>query len=217
VTPTDPSGQLGFFDTTLHSASIGPAFRFEDGDTLYFRYGYVTSEQTPVNIGGTGFEYTGHTIQPEYVTTLARGWTAKMSGGATLIEQVGSRIFFSGSFRLTNDFDRRTKVAVSVSRQAAPAYFGSGGAMISNVAQVYLSHNLSRVVTLTITGNYAYNVTTPVDTFTFTTIYSSAALEYKLTRSLNLSLSQLYSYYEFSGIPNYDRYQTMLTLQAYWK
>jgi hypothetical protein len=217
ATPIDPVGQLGFFDTTVHSASVGPAYRFEGGDTLYLRYGYVASESVPVDVGGFGFKYTGHTLQPQYMTTIVRGWTATISGGATLVEQVGSRIFFSGSFRLINDFDRRTRVSFSVSRQAAPAYFATGGAMISNVAQLFLSHNLSRVVTLTISGNYAYNETTPVDTFTFTTIATSAALEYKLTRSFKLSLSQAYSYYEFTGVPGYDRYVTMLTLQGDWK
>ena len=89
--------------------------------------------------------------------------------------------------------------------------------MISNVAQLYVGHNLSRVVRLTISANYAQNVTTPVEIFTFKSFSGSAILAYNLTRTLKLSLSQWYNYYEYSGVSPFDRYQTMLTLEAYWK
>ena len=177
------------------------------------------SDQVPTEAssGQSSFSFTAHTIQPEYVTVIVRGWTATISGGATLVEEAKNRTFFSGRFALSNDFDRRTRASISVSRQAAPAYFGTGGALISNLAQVYLSHNLSRVITLTVSGNYAHNVNTTGDIFRIETTYGTAVLDYKLTPSTKLSLSQEYGYYSITGSPNFDRYATTLTLTTEWK
>jgi hypothetical protein len=175
------------------------------------------SVPTEASAGQNPFSFTAHTIQPEYVTTGVRDLKATISGGATLVEEAKNKTFFSGRFALTNDFDRRTRASVSVSRQATPAYFGTGGALISNVAQVYVSHNFSRVVSLTVSGNYAHNETTTEPTFRIETTYGSAVLGYNLTRSTKISLSQEYGYYSFTGSPQFDRYATTLTLTTEWK
>ena len=117
-----------------------------------------------------------------------------------MVEQAGNRTFFSGSFSLTNEFDRQTQVSIAVSRQAAPAYFGTGGAFISNVAQLYVSHGFSRVVQLTVRGNYAYNESTPVKFITVESINGSAVLDYNLTRDTKLSLSQGYTHFNLTGV-----------------
>jgi hypothetical protein len=208
-----------FFDTTAHTISAGPTYTFDNNDTLFMRYTYLASDSVPTeaSAGQPSFTFTAHTIQPEYVMAIVQGWKATISGGATLVEEQQNKTFFSGRFELTNDFDRRTRATISVSRQATPAYFGTGGAMISNVAQIYLSHNLSRVITLTVSGNYAHNETTQPPTFRIETTFGSAVLDYKLTRSTKLSLSQEYGYYSFTGSPNFDRYATTLTLTTEWK
>jgi len=88
--------------------------------------------------------------------------------------------------------------------------------LISNVAQLYLSYGFSRVVRLTVTGNYAYNETAPVKTFTIKTIAGSALLDYNLTPSTRVSLSQEYTRFNYTGISPFDRYATMLTLTTEW-
>jgi hypothetical protein len=213
-----PGTPFTFFDTTAHNVAVGPTFTFDSGDKLFVRYNYIASDQVPTTAGvSRPFTFTAHTIQPEYVTTIVRDLKATISGGATLVEEQQNRTFFSGRFALTNDFDRRTRASISVSRQASPAYFGTGGAMISNVAQVYLSHNLSRVIILTVSGNYAHNQTTSEPIFRIESTYGSAVLDYKLTRSTKLSLSQEYGYYSITSSPNFDRYATTLTLTTEWK
>jgi hypothetical protein len=208
-----------FFDTSIHNLGAGPTYTFDNGDTLFVRYSYIASDQVPTEAssGQSSFTFTAHTIQPEYVTVIVRGWTATISGGATLVEEAQNRTFFSGRFALSNDFDRRTRASISVSRQAAPAYFGTGGALISNVAQVYLSHNLSRVFSLAVSGNYAHNETTTAPTFKIETAFGNAVLDYKLTRTTKVSLSQEYGYYNITGSPNFDRFATMLMLTTEWK
>ena len=89
--------------------------------------------------------------------------------------------------------------------------------MISNVAQVSLSHKFSRVINLTVSGNYAHNETTQPPPFRIETTYGNAVLDYNLTRSTKVSLSQEYGYYNFTGSPNFDRYATTLTLTTEWK
>jgi hypothetical protein len=217
VTTPTTTGQFAYFDTTVHSFTTGPTYTFEGGDTLFLRYNYVTADSSTTTGVATSIKFTAHSIQPEYVTPIVRGWMATISGGATVIEQVENRAFISGRFALINDFDRQTRVSIAVSRQASPAYFGTGGAFISNVAQLYVSHGFTRLVRLTVSGNYAYNETVPVKTFTIKTIAGSAVLDYSLTRSTTVSLSQEYSHYNYTGVSPFDRYATMLTLTTEWK
>jgi hypothetical protein len=160
--------------------------------------------------------YTAHSIQPEYVTRFLRDWTATISGGGTLVEQGGNRIFFSGRFALANDIDRQTRVTFAVSRQAAPSYFAVGGAMISNVVQLYVVHKFTRLLHLTISGNYAQNESTAFD-FKFDTFIASAKLDYKLTRTTQISLSQEYDRFTYTGVSPFDRYATTLMVSTEWK
>jgi hypothetical protein len=215
-----PQGEIGIFDTTVHSFSSGPSFQLEGGDSVYLRYNYTKVDQTlsPSLLNQPDIQYTAHAIQPEYVTRLLRDWTATISAGGTLVEQLGNRLFFSGRFSITNDVDRQTRVSFSLSRQAAPMFIGVGGAMISNVVQLYVVHKLTRLLHLTISGNYAHNESTSgsID-FKFETIIATARLDYKLTRSTQISLSQEYNHFSYTGVSPFDRLATTLMLTTLWK
>lgn len=212
-----PSGALRYFDTTTHNVAIGPTYTFDGGDTLFLKLNYLTVDQSSTAGASSSIQFTSQSIQPEYVTQIAQGWTARISGGATMVEQQGNRTFASGSFSLTNQFDRQTQVSIAVSRQTAPAFFVAGGAFISNVAQLYVSHGFSRVVQLTVRGNYAYNESTPVKLITFESINGSAVLDYNLTRDTKLSLSQTYGHFTITGITPFDQLVTMLEVSIGWK
>jgi hypothetical protein len=216
VTEVTPSGTLSYFDTTAHNAAIGPTYTFDGGDTLFLKYNYLSVDQTRAGGSSSSIQFTSQSIQPEYVTKIARDWTATIGAGATRVEQVGNRIFFSGGFSLTNEFDRQTQVSIDVSRRTAPSFFGTGGALISNVAQLSVSHGFSRVARLTVRGNYAYNESTAVQNFTSESINGSAVLDYNLTRDTKLSLSQEYSHFTITGITPFDRLITMLAVSIEW-
>ena len=205
-----------YFDTTQHSVTTGPTYSFGGGDTLFAKYIYAAGETVPEE-GGNSLSYVTHTLTPEYVTKAIPGWTLTINGGVTLVEQLGNRAFFSGKFALATNFDVRTRVQVQVSRQAAPAFFGSGGAMISNVAQISVNHGLSKVLRMTVSANYAHNTAVPVETFRVETITAFANLEYKLTRSSSLVLMQEYNRFDYTGVPQFDRYATTLTFNTVWK
>ena len=206
-----------FFNNTVHTLSAGPTYRLEAGDTLFMKYSYQTADSAPASGEGSTISYSAHTIEPEYVSVPFRGWTLTMSGGATLVEEAGNRTFFSGRLVLATNLDRALRAQVSASRQIKPAFFGTPGALISNVAQVYISQRFSKVLQLTVSGNYAYNESTPVDSFKFESRTASVVLEYKMTRNYIVSLSQEYNRFEYTGVEPFDRYATMLTLTAEWK
>jgi hypothetical protein len=207
---------LNYFDTNVHRVESGPTYTFSDGDTLYLKLGYMTANQTNTKGTTPSITFTAESVEPEYILKIARDWTATIRGGATIVEQVGNRTFFSGGLFLRNDIDRQTQVEIGLSREVAPAYLGIGGAMISNVAGLNVTHGFSRVIHLTVTGNYAHNESAPVHIFTIETIRGSAALDYNVTRSTKLSLSQEYGHFLITGIPSYDRLVTMLMLSTEW-
>ena len=88
---------------------------------------------------------------------------------------------------------------------------------MSNVAQLYVSHGFSRVINLTVRGGYAHNESTQVKSYKIETINGLAVLDYSLTRSTKLSLSQEYSHFDIPGIPAYERLVTMLAVSTEWQ
>jgi len=216
VNPGDTATAFNFFNTTVHSGTIGPTYTLDGGDTLYLRFNYLSADMTNTAGRSPAITFTSRSIQPEYETKILRDWKAIISGGVSIVEEASNRAFFSGSFSLTNDFDRQTRVSIQVSRQAAPLYIGIGGAMISNVAQLYVSHSFSRVAELAVRGGYAHNQSAQVSSYKFETINGVAVLNYSLTRTTKLSLSQEYGHFNFPGVPSYDRLATMLAVSIEW-
>ena len=208
---------VAYFNNTNHSVDFGPTYMFDGGDTLYIKYNYVAGESKSEDTGETT-NYVFQTLAPVYVTkAVVPGWTLTMSGGATLVEQAGNRAFMSGKLGLATDIERRTHVQMWVSRQPNPSFFGTSSALISNVAQFTVSHGLSRLLRMTVSGYYGYNETTPVKTYASRTVRGTVALDYSLTQSTMLSLSQDYNYYEYTGALPFDRIVTMLTLRTEWQ
>ena len=207
---------VAYFNNTQHSVDFGPTYTFDRGDTLFLKYNYSTGESVPEG-SGVITDYTFQTIAPMYVTKAVPGWTLTMSGGATLVEQeAGNDVFLSGKLGFATDYDRRTHVAMLVSREARPSYFQTSSSLIANLARFNVSYSVTRLVRLTASANYGYNETIPVKTFAFRTAGGVVALNYSLTQSTTLSLSQEYTYYERTGVLPYDRIVTMLTLKTEW-
>ena len=211
---TNPT--FNYWNTNIHNAAIGPTFTLDGGDTIFLKFAYLNSHQT--NTAGTTppRTFSAYSVQPEYVSKIFLDWTARISAGATIVEQQANKTFFSGNFSLTNDFDRQTRVSIEVSRQITPAFIAVGGAVVSNIAQLYVSHSFSQVISLTVRGGLAHNEATPVKVFTQEITNGIATLDYNLTRSIKLSLSQEYIHYNLSGVPNYDKLVTMLAASTEW-
>jgi hypothetical protein len=213
---SDSADAVAYFNNTQHSVDTGPTYTFDGGDTLFFKYNYSKGETVPEGSGATT-SYMFQTIAPVYVTKAVPGWTLTISGGPTLVKAAGDRVFLSGKLGLATDYDRRTHVEMWVSREARPSYYQTTSPLISNLARFNGSYSVTRLVRLTAGAYYAYNETVPVITFAFRTVGGSVALDYSLTQSTTLSLSQEYTYYERTAVLPYDRIVTMLTLKTEWK
>jgi len=207
-----------FFDTTVHSYSVGPGYRLTpvDNISLTYQQSFVTQTQT----NGTSPELSFNTqeVWTNY-TREAQDWKATVRGGVTYLEPAGKAIP-TVWVTFNSNPERRTTVQLDLSRKAGPSYFLVGGASISNVAQISLTHKLTRRLNLTGNAGYAYGETTPVKDFKYTSITTSAGLSYDLTRTMSGTLSYSYQHYdnEFPGLTyNFNRNVVAFFLTARWE
>jgi len=192
-----PSNQFAqtFADTKYHSFSVGPTLQLTRSETLSLNYQGILMNLTAPGLQQR-FEAHGGAIEYSKETP---DWSARISGGATVVTQ-GTGAFFTGRATLVGKFDPLTKVTMVVSRAIAPAFFGSPGAMISTSASVFLSKELTRLLTLTASGNFALNESVPIEGLAkYETYTASMILKYNFTRNLFTELSYSYINATFSG------------------
>ena len=212
---TTPTGASSFFDTTVHTWSTGPSARLTRADTVNLKFQETISNQT----GSTGqFSFTAQSLTAEYVRTTP-AWTALLSGGATHLLE-GDLIFPSGRVSLYGDYLRSVRVRVDLSRAITPSFFGTGGALISNVAQLSIQSQLSKLLTFTGNVNYAFNELVPGNTVTFHSYTGSLYLAYRLTKTVSTSLEYGSTRFNTSvagQVPYYvQRNFVMLSITAKW-
>jgi putative beta-barrel porin BBP2 len=204
-----------FFDTNIQRWSAGPSIRLTRGDTLSLKYQDTQMDQSGA---GTNLGFTTRAVLAEYVIKTP-DWTATMSGGATLLEQ-GNDLFASGGLVLAWNYDHSTKLQLTGSRDIAPAFFGTGGALISNTVSVGVERRLSKVLSIAGNANYAYSETAPVKVQTFESYAGSVLLKYLVTRTLSTSLSYTYSHFSFNSPASVPfvvpRQFVMFSIEAKW-
>lgn len=206
-----------FFDTNVHSWSIGPSYRISPIDHLSLSYQQSLVTQT-ITTGTQNIEYNTQEVWANY-TRVMHDWTATVRGGATLIEPA-SKAFPSAALTITTNPERSTLVRLDLSRQAAPSFFIVGGATISNVGQLVVTHYLSKRFSLRGSVSYGYNETVPGKTVKFENFNALAGINYSLTRTMALDLSYGYNNFKLTqpGLPfEVQRDVVMLSLTSQWK
>ena len=135
-------------------------------------------------------------------------------------------VFFSGAISLTGNIDPSTKIRVNLSRKVAPAFYGGGGATLTDTAGLYLDHKVSRLLTFTAGASYGQGRSVPIDFFTYQSFQGTALLRYQMTRLISTSLSYEYYYIKYESpasgeVPasgySFPRDLVMLSLTATWK
>ena len=180
-----------FFDSIVHSGSIGPAYRLTRSDTISLNYRptymLISQEEfsTALNV---------HSAIAEYTKEI-KGWKAIVNGGPAFLEQ-GSRVFFTGNASLLTNYDPSTSLRLTVSRQFAPAFYAVAGGLISNMAGISIEHKPARQFVLTATANYSQNLAVPIEIFKYNSLLIGTQLTYLITR--NLSTSIAYDYEQFT-------------------
>ena len=217
-----PDVPVVFFNTDFQTLSIGPTYRLARGDTLGINYNWVTATFTDVsaNVSSENINetITAHGVEAQY-STGGLHWGAYASGGATIVEREGTA-FFSGKVTLSGTYDPSTRLSVDVSRQLAPAFFGTAGVMISTAAGVTIERRLADSLSLSGSANYAINEGTGVNVIRFESYRGSMLLNYNFSQSTTASLSYQYTHFEVSS-PGFEtmvnRSMAMLSLTSKWK
>ncbi len=210
-----------FFDTNIHTWSMGPGFKLSPVDhvALLYQQSLVSQKLTSSGPGiAQDLTYNAQEVSAKY-TRIMPDWTAIVQAGATLIEPA-SQAFPSATLTVTTNPERSTLLRLDLSRKAAPSYFFAAGSTISNVATAGVSHRLSKRFSLRGNFSYGYNETVPGKNIKFENLSALAGLNYNLTRTMSVDLS--YNYNNFTikqpGTPfEVQRDVVMLSLTAQWK
>jgi hypothetical protein len=142
-----------------------------------------------------------------------------MSGGATVLEP-GNAAFATGKVEVTGNYERLTQFQIRASRDVAPAFFGTGGALISTAASVYIEHRIARDLSLIGNGNFGYSETSPTKDARYNSYSASGKLRYTIARDTFATLSYEYSYFNLTSIGTpflIERNVVMLSIEAKWK
>jgi hypothetical protein len=176
-----------FFNTTVHTWSVGPRLELAHRDSIALLYQQSLINQETTSGTSAPFNTNTQSLTANY-TRVMTNWTFGVGGGVTLVEPA-SQAFPTGNIRISTNPERSTVVQLDLSRQAAPSFFLTAGAMISNVAQLQIIHRLEKHLTLRASANYGFNQSVPKEADTeFTNITLSAGLNYRVTKAISIDL-----------------------------
>jgi hypothetical protein len=209
-------GGVTYFNTITHTWFGGPRYKLTRNDSVAAVYRQTFLLQSRPE-GSRSFSTNLVTLAVDYTKTFQE-WSFTAEGGITFVEPAG-RSFPSGSLHVRTSPERDTAVTLSLSRAGRPSYFLQGGATISNLAQLGISHRVYERLEVSGGVGYAYNEFLPNSTGAFKMFTGTSKISYKLTRNITGDLI-----YVFSNIDNdatavqyqFSRHQVGFALTAAW-
>ncbi|MBX3329361.1 MAG: outer membrane beta-barrel protein [Nitrospira sp.] len=210
------AGEPAFFNTMSHTWHGGPRYRLTKNDSVavLYRQSFITQSRST---GGRTFNTNFVTLAGDY-TKVFQEWTFTIEGGITFIEPA-SRTTPSGSMKITTRPERDTVLSFILSREARPSYFLQGGATISNLGRVAISHTIYERLTLDGTVAYGYNELFPSTDRTFKNFTASSGLSYKLTRNIAGNLFYIFTNVDADSTSlsyQFSRHQAGIAFTAEW-
>lgn len=211
------TGDPAFFNTMTHTWQGGPRYRLTRNDSVaaLYRQSFFTQSRST---GGRTFNTNLVTLAADY-TKEFQEWTFTLEGGVTFIEPA-SRTIPSGSIKITTHPERDTVLSLTLSREARPSYFLQGGATISNLGRVAISHRIYERLTLDGTAAYGYNELFPSTDRTFKNFTASSGLSYKLTRNIVGNIFYIFTNVDADSSSlayQFSMHQAGIALTAEWK
>lgn len=200
------------FNTMTHTWFGGPRYQLTRNDSVaaLYRQTFFTQSRST---GGRTFSTSLISLAGDYTKTFQE-WRLTIQGGLTFAEPAG-RTFPSGSIQVSTKPERDTVVTLTLSREGRPIGFLQGGAMISNLAQVGISHRIYERLTVNGSVGYAYNQLFPSTDATIKNFTASSMLRYMLTRTMSADITYLFMNIDVD-IPQLEyqvsRHQVGLTL-----
>ena len=208
----DLPGTTALFNTMTHTWFGGPRYQLTRNDSIAALYQQTFFTQSR-STGSRTFSTNLISLAGAY-TKVFQEWRLTVQGGLTFVEPVG-RTFPSGTIELRNQLERDTVVSLRLSREGKPIGFLQGGAMISHVARVGISHRIYERLTLNGSVGYAYNELFPSTDATIKNFVAASTLNYKLTRTMTANIVYLFRNFDFD-LPQLEyqvsRHQVGLTL-----
>ena len=210
-------GGVTFFDTNSHTWFGGPRYQLTRTDSVAAVYRQSFLSQSPSDQPSRTFNTNFVTLAGHYNKVFPE-WTFSVEGGISLVEPA-SRTFPSGTIRITTHPERTTVLNLVLSREPKPSFYLEGGALISNLARVGISHRIYERLTVEADAAYAYNEFIPHTEGTFKHLAATAGLSYKLTRTITGNL--LYAFHNIdTDRPDlsyqFSRHQVGFALTAEW-
>ena len=210
------TGEPAFFNTMSHTWHGGPRYRLTRNDSVaaVYRQSFITQSRST---GGRTFNTNLVTLAGDY-TKVFQEWTFTIEGGITFIEPVG-RTIPSGHMKITTHPERDTVLSFTLSREAKPSYFLQGGATISNLGRVAISHRIYERLTVDGSVAYGYNELFPNTDRTFKNFTASSGISYKLTRNIAGNLFYIFTNVDADSTSlsyQFSRHQVGILLTAEW-
>lgn len=211
-----------FFNSNFQRWSVGPSYQLthESQVSLNFQTTNLDITEKSINLSRQPISQstTARGVEAEY-STVAKYWSATASGGVTWLEQDGSA-FFSGKLTASREIDKSTRLSLNLSRQLAPAFFATGGALISTAVSATVDCRLGDSFSVTGSANYALNESTPAEVARFESYSGIAIINYTGWRDLTPALSYQHNRFEAGGngfgfVVN--RSAAILSITARWK
>ncbi|MBK9308733.1 MAG: outer membrane beta-barrel protein [Nitrospira sp.] len=174
--------ESNLFNTITHTWFGGPRYQLTRNDSIAAIYRQTFFTQTRSAGGGRTVSTNLISLEGDYTKQLQE-WGFTVRGGLTFAEPVG-RTFPSGSFEARTKVERDTVLALTLSRAGRPIGFLQGGAMISNLARVGISHRVYERLSVKGSVGYALNELFPNTDSSFSFLTASSGLSYKVTRTI---------------------------------
>ncbi len=212
------AGGVRFFNTTSNTWFGGPRYQLSKNDSIavLYRQSFILQSRSD---GGRSFATNLITLAGNYEKKLQE-WEFKAEVGVTFVEPAGGA-FPTGSLTVSTQAERDTVLRATIFREARPSVFLVGGAIISNVAQVGISHRIYERLTLDGDAAYGYSQFFP-DTrnTTFQNFTGTTRLAYKLTRDITAEISYLFNNVKSDATSiqyQFSRHMVGFFLSAEWK
>jgi hypothetical protein len=183
--------ETNLFNTMTHTWFGGPRYQLTRNDSIAALYRQTFFTQTRSTGGGRTISTNMIKLEGDY-TKEFQEWSFTVRGGLSFIEPVG-RTFPSGLLRVRTRPERDTALTLTLSRAGRPIGFLQGGAMISNLARVGISHRVYERLTVNGGVGYALNELFPSTDSTFNLLTASSGLSYKVTRTITAQILYMFT------------------------
>ncbi len=204
--------ETNLFNTNSHTWFGGPRYQLTRNDSVAALYRQTFFTQTRSS-GGRTTSTNLINIAGDY-TKEFQDWSFTVQGGVWFAEPVG-RTFPGGLLQVRTRPDRDTVVTLTLSRGGRPNGFLQGGAMISNLARLGISHRIYERLTVNGAVGYSLNQLFPSTDRSTKFLLASSSLRYKVTRTISADILYLFSNFDVDqpGLQyQFSRHQVGLTL-----